>query len=246
MQSTFHRTRHFPNDGFEFKEFSVSDAGCGMKLSSDAVLLGAYVKPPTSGRILDIGCGCGILSLMMAQHSKGAQIDAVEINEEAAIQARKNFDNSNWAGRIQVYHEPLQEFTSKCQFDYDCIISNPPYFHNHLHSSDADTTQSKHTVDLNFTALCSSVSKLLSHSGSFWVILPASERMAFINNALQQGLYCKKVLTISDKPDKTPVRNIFCLGKTIALEVIWEDLTIRAKDGKYSDEYIGLTKDYYL
>jgi len=231
---------------FRFKEFSVSDQGCGMKLSSDAVLLGAYSKPPSSGRILDIGCGCGVLSLMMAQQSNHAIIDAVEINEAAAKQARENFIYSQWPERIQIFHSPIQEFAEKTTHTYDCIISNPPYFHNQLKSANPDFTQSKHTEELDHHDLCSVVSKLLHERGLFWVILPAVERRAFLIKALQNGLFCKKMLSIFDKAGKPPVRNIFCLEKNPVTTAVWEDLIIKSASDEYTDGYIELTKDFYL
>ena len=230
---------------FQFKEFSVSDDDCGMKLSSDAVLLGAYVQPPQTGRILDIGCGCGILSLMMAQRSQ-AMIDAVEIDEAAASQAGRNFEDSRWAERLQVFHEPVQEFATKNPHAYDGIISNPPYFHNQLGSADVAARQARHTVALNYCDLCRCASELLTEKGLFWVILPASERMIFLSTALQYGLYGKKILSIFDQADKGPLRIILCLSKSIIMEATWEELIIKKANETYTAEYIALTKDFYL
>jgi tRNA1Val (adenine37-N6)-methyltransferase len=231
---------------FRFKEFSVSDTDCGMKLSSDAVLLGTYAKPPQTGRILDIGCGCGILSLMMAQKSKHAVIDNVEINIAATKQANENFIKSKWADRLSVFHEHIQEFAKKATHNYDCIISNPPYFHNQLKSADMDVSQSKHTAELDHHDLCACVSKLLHEKGLFWVILPTTERISFLNTALQHGLFCKKMLSVFDKADKPAVRNIFCLGKELVLAAEWEELVIREEDDKHTHEYVELTKPFYL
>ncbi len=231
---------------FQCKEFSVSDADCGQKLSTDAILLGAYANPPASGRILDIGCGCGILALMMAQQSRQATIDSVEINKAAACQAQQNFENSPWALRLKVYHVPVQEFTYQSQGKYNFIISNPPYFHEQLKSAEAATRQSKHSEELSFTELCKCVVQLLYESGTFWVIMPVSEKIGFLNAALAHSLFCRKMLTIFDKADKPPVRLIFCLQKQMVMTAEWDELVIRGEDNEYTAAYIELTKDFYL
>lgn len=231
---------------FRFKQFIISDDGCGQKLSTDAVLLGAYAKPPQNGQILDIGSGCGILALMMAQQSAFATIDAVETNIEAASQAQLNFDNSKWADRITIHHTSVQEYSKHLRNHYDCIISNPPYFQNQLKSTDEAISQAKHTNELDFTDLCICVSKLLKDDGLFWVILPASEKQSFLNIALQKGLFCKKLLSISDKEEKPAIRNIFCLSKEISQTTISDNFVIRDKNDQYTRDYIDLTKDYYL
>ena len=208
------------------------------------MLLGAYAKPPQNGQLLDIGSGCGILALMMAQQSAWATIDAVETNIEAARQSQLNFENSKWADRITLHHTSVQEFAKQFHHHYDCIISNPPYFQNQLKSNDKAVRQAKHTTDLDFTDLCFCVSKLLKGEGLFWVIVPASEMQSFLNIALQQGLFCKKTLTIFDKAEKPAIRNIFCLSKEISQTTISENLVIRDKYDQYTRDYIDLTKDY--
>ena len=231
---------------FRFKEFAVSDTGCGMKLSSDAVVLGAYAKPPESGKILDIGCGCGILTLMMAQQSKHAYIDALDIDEAACRTTTLNCNNSHWKDRISVHNGSLEAFCNTSAGGYDCIISNPPYFHNQLRSSESKTSLARHASELNYDSLCSGVAQLLLPSGLFWVIVPYSERSGLLNAALGSGLFCKKTLNIYNTADSEAVRSFFCFCKEIILNVETEELVIKDGNNDYSEGYKELTKDYYL
>ena len=232
--------------GFRFKQFTISDAQCGMKLSSDAVLLGAYAQPPQTGHILDIGCGCGILALMMAQQSRAAHIDAIDVDEDACTAATFNTANSPWKHRIRVHHCSLVEFCTLSDMSYDCIISNPPYFHNQLKSGDDKISLAKHTADLNYDSLCCAVSLLLKDTGLFWVILPAYMRQEFLYAALGKGLFCKKLIHISHTVESTAVRVILCLSKKIIMKVETEHLFIKDKNNRFTSEYKFLTRDYYL
>jgi tRNA1Val (adenine37-N6)-methyltransferase len=98
-----------------------------MKIGTDSVLLGCLAEVEHAQQILDIGTGTGILALMCAQRSN-ATIDAVEIDEQSALEADFNFNNSKWSNRLNVHHQSLQNYTSTCSHLYDVIISNPPYF----------------------------------------------------------------------------------------------------------------------
>ena len=232
--------------GFRFKQFTISDAQCGMKLSSDAVLLGAYAEAPQMGHILDIGCGCGILALMIAQKSRDSHIDAIDVDEDACTATTFNIANSPWKHKIRVHHCSLVEFCTLSDMSYDCIISNPPYFHNQLKSGDDKISLAKHTADLNYDSLCSAVSLLLKEAGLFWVILPATAGSEFLYAALHNGLFCKKAVYISHTIESDAVRVIFCFSKDIIMKVETEHLIIKDKNMNYTSEYKSLTEDFYL
>jgi len=230
---------------FRFKHFSISDSGCAMKLSSDAVLLGAAAEPGQSKRILDIGSGCGILALMMAQKSN-ALIDAIEIDKSAAHQAAGNFSRSKWAERLKIYHTSIQQYTDSCNFKYDCIICNPPYFQGQLTGPDERKNQAKHDIGLNFEELGICAKKLLSESGTFWVILPASEKNNIQRSFLNVGLYGKKLIYIADKPGEQVKRIICCFSSEFANEAVIAEIFLKNLDETLSEAYKELTGDFYL
>jgi len=230
---------------FRFKQFSISDHNCAMKLSTDAVLLGAVADFGQSFTILDIGTGCGILALMAAQKSN-AMIDAVEIEEHAARQANQNFQESKWHDRIKIHHTSIREFSEKCNIKYDGIICNPPYFQGQLQSPDEHRNNAKHNSILDFEELSQCVGNLLSENGLFWVIIPVSEKNNFLRIFLKSGLYCTKNIIIADNPETEPHRVIFCLSRQAPDTIESQSLILKKKDGTPSESYIALTKDFYL
>lgn len=230
---------------FRFKQFSISDSNCAMKLSSDAVLLGATAEPGQSKRILDIGSGCGILALMMAQKSK-ALVDAIEIDKPAAHQAAENFSRSKWAERLNIHHTSIQHYTESCRLKYDCIICNPPYFQGQLTGPDDRKNQAKHDTGLNVEELGICVKKLLSESGTFWVIIPASEKNNIQKSFLNAGLYGKKLIYIADRPGLHANRIICCFSSEFAIEAVIAEIFLKNHDGTLSEAYKELTGDFYL
>src|SRR4051812_45866820 len=115
------------DDSFHFKQFTISQDRCAMKVGTDGVLLGAWVMPNGATRILDIGTGTGLIALMLAQKT-AAIIDGIDIDFNAFAQANENVEHSNWKNRINIFHNSLQKFSSNCEHQYDLIVSNPPFF----------------------------------------------------------------------------------------------------------------------
>jgi tRNA1Val (adenine37-N6)-methyltransferase len=216
-----------------------------MKVGTDAVLLGSWVNPSHAKHILDIGTGTGIIALMLAQRS-GAQIDAIDIDQNAFIQAKENAGNCLWKERIHIYHRALQDFNPDGDYKYDLIVSNPPYFVDSSKASEESRTNARHTDQLPYDELLKGVLKLLHPSGKFYVILPKKESELFRELAETNKLYCTKitkVVTRTDKPEKRLLMRFEFTNRAFS-----EDSIIIEKDERhsYSDEYKELTKDYYL
>lgn len=230
--------------GFSFKKFTVYDHRCSMKLGSDAVLLGALSDVINHGRILDIGTGCGILALMMAQRSN-ADIDAIEIDADASHQAAENFFNSPWSDRIRIFNISLQKYASENKERYDLIISNPPYFEKGLLSEDQYKNIARHETELGFEDLCRNTELLLNPTGTFWLILPVSEMQRFVKTAMAHHLYTCCVIDIYAAMNAAPVLVILNLSKDKYKLLEMQQFYIRNNDGSYSEEYSGLLKFFY-
>lgn len=230
---------------FRFKQFSLSDTNCAMKLSTDAVLLGALADFGLSSTVLDIGTGSGILALMAAQKST-AMIDAVELEEHAARQANQNFQESKWKDRLKIYHTPIREFADKSNTTYDTIICNPPYFQGQLKSPDENRNNAKHNNSLDFEELSQCVARLLSENGLCWVIIPVSEKNNFLKIFIKSGLYCTKNIFITDKPEAEPRRVVYCLSRLAPDNIESQLLVLKNSDGSPSESYMALTQDFYL
>lgn len=229
---------------FKFKKFSLDDSKSAMKLGTDAVLLGAFVKAANAKLILDIGTGSGIIALMTAQKSS-ADIHAIDIDEDSFFQAKDNFNNSKWSDKFTAFNISLQKYSLKTKLKYDLIVCNPPFFINSLKSIDKRKNISKHNDLLSFDDLISGTKKLLSPKGNFSIILPFNESLIFTEKATKNLLFANKSISIKPKTNKAVNRVImnFSFYQTTPL---LETLTIRNNDNTYTAEYIELTKDFYL
>lgn len=231
---------------FNFKKFSVEDAGATMKVGTDAVLLGVCADVARSSRILDIGTGCGVVALILAQRTDGKSlVDGVEIDEESALVAGKNFADSPWSDRLSVKNASVQDFAEHAPEKYDLIVSNPPFFNNSLKSPDKTRNLARHTEALPFPELVGSAAKLLSPSGKMTMILPLPESEILIATAEEKGFFLESKTLICNKSDKDVVRVVFTLRKTKPEQVKVSKLTIRNTDNTYTAEYLERTRDFY-
>ncbi|MBK5284685.1 MAG: methyltransferase, partial [Bacteroidia bacterium] len=190
---------------FRFRQFTVHQDKCAMKVGTDAVLLGSWVNAERTKNILDIGTGTGIIAMMLAQKSD-AEIDAVDIDLNACIQAEENVSASAWAERIHIHNVSFQEFSSGTKKKYDLIVSNPPYFSDAPKPLTIERIQSRHTDRLAFDELIAGVKKIISPKGKFCVVLPCREGAAFMDEAMKQGLFCRNILHVKTKIDKQEKR----------------------------------------
>jgi tRNA1Val (adenine37-N6)-methyltransferase len=216
-----------------------------MKVGTDAVLLGSWVNASHAKTILDIGTGTGIIALMLAQKS-AARIDAIDIDNNAYIQATENVNNCRWKENIEVHHVSLQQFAKESDHKYDIIVSNPPYFIDSSKASEKSRTNARHTDQLPFKELLDGVLKLLSPTGKFYVILPTKESELFRDEAEKHKFFLTKqtrVITRTDKPEKRLMMRYEFIQRAFS-----EDFITIEKDERhsYTDEYKALTKDYYL
>lgn len=218
-----------------------------MKVCTDACILGAYADVSNAEKILDIGTGTGLLSMMLAQRSK-ATIDAVEIDDDAYRQAQGNIAESPFFDKINLYHQSIQTFGLQHQgdFAYDLIISNPPFYQNSLQSPDVQTNKALHAATLTFDELIEVVINLLSPSGKFIVLLPPFEADQLTRVAQKKGLYLWDKLQIQHNPQKTVFRHILSFGIMPVSEYTEDILVIHEKNSNaYSDKFRQLLSDYY-
>lgn len=231
---------------FKFKEFTIQQDRCAMKIGTDGVLLGAWAsiaKKPSA--VLDIGAGTGVLSLMLAQRSLADNIEALEIEEDAHEQCVANFENSPWADRLFCYHAGLDEFVEEIEEPYDLIISNPPFYSEAFSSGNSSRDTARQNQSLPFDELLDGVSKLLSQEGLFAVIIPNKEELVFIKLASSFGLYPTKVLRVKGNKEAEIKRSLLEFSFKQG-EISEEELIIEIKRHEYTEEYIKLTKDFYL
>ena len=232
---------------FQFKQFAVQQDRCAMKIGTDAVLLGAWCPIKNNPfSILDIGAGTGILSLMLAQRSNASQIDAIEINDEAYEQCVENFESSPWGDRLFCFHAGLDEFLDEPEDEYDLIISNPPFYSENYKTDSAQRDLARFQEAMPFEDLIEAVRLLLSENGIFAVIIPFKEEEKFIDLCAEVELYPIKVTRVKGTPT-TEVKRSLLAFKRYELSVLTADeLVIETARHQYTEDYIALTKDFYL
>lgn len=228
---------------FQFKHFSIAQENTAMKVGTDGVLLGAWSKI-IDDNTLDIGTGTGLIALMLAQRTQTALIDAIEIDEVASKEAQENFNTSNWKGRLTIINKPLQNYTP--QKKYNSIVSNPPFFIDATKAPETIRNTARHTDSLSFAELIKSAKSLLANDGVFSLILPINEAEQFIQLAFEAQFYLNRKCLVKPNPTKAAKRVLmeFSFNESTILE---EELTIETgKRHVYTEEYISLTKDFYL
>ena len=231
---------------FHFKQFTVHQDRCAMKIGTDGVLLGAWTSLQTEPEsILDIGAGTGVIALMLAQRSTAKTIDAIELDEAAYEQCFENFEISSWADRLFCYHAGLDEFVAEIEEPYDLIVSNPPFYSEDVTSGNLARDTARQNRSLPFGELLDGVSKLLSTDGLFATIIPFKEEEAFIQSASKLGLFLNRRMWVRGNPSSEIKRSLLQFGpkKTSVAE---SELTIEIKRGEYTFEYQELTKAFYL
>lgn len=232
---------------FNFKQFSIHQDRCAMKIGTDAVLLGAWCpidNHPFS--VLDIGAGTGILSLMLAQRTHAEQIDAIEIDENAYEQCVENFEASPWGDRLFCFHAGLDEFVAEPEDTYDIIISNPPFYAEDYKTDNSQRDLARFQDALPFEELVEAADLLLSENGIFAVIIPFKEEEHFIELCTQVELFPVKVTRVKGSQNTPIVRSLLAI-KRYELPVLEADeLVIEINRHEYTDDYINLTKAFYL
>lgn len=231
---------------FKFKQFSVHQDRCAMKIGTDSVILGAWTDLAHRPRsILDIGAGTGILALMLAQRSLADTIDAIEIEEGAYEQCVGNFEASPWADRLFCYHAGLDEFMEEFEDPYDLIISNPPFFTEAVASADASRDRARQNRSLPFEELLEGASALLSEQGLFSTVVPVKEETGFIRLAAAVGLYPNSILRVRGNPSAVLKRS-FIAFRFEERAPVETEMTIELERHVHTREYIRLTQAFYL
>ncbi len=233
------------NSGFRFKKFTIRQDQTAMKVGTDGVLLGAWADITGCRRILDVGTGTGLISLMLAQRTE-AFIDAIEIDPEAAEQATQNVADSPWPDKINVICSSFQNFYNKPLSKYDLVVCNPPFFSNSLKAKSLTRTLAKHNDTLELGELLKGTINLLNSSGHLSIILPAESEHGMIALSKKNHLFLAKILRIRPIPGKSFKRILmdFSLSDQGLIE---REMNIETGPRhQYSKEYLDLTRDYYL
>ena len=228
---------------FRFKQFEILQDKTAMKVGTDGVLLGAWANLYKGKTILDVGTGTGLISLMLAQRFTDTDIDAVEIDHEAYLQAKSNFENSTFSSQLSIYESSFQDYSAKRK--YDLIVSNPPFFTvNNLVDFD-QRKQARQQETLNFDDLIHKTASLLNDTGSACFIIPYDQCVIFTEISSKNKLKLNKTLYIKGN-NTSPIKRVLLEFSFQERETIEETLIIEEERHQYTQNYIELTKDFYL
>ncbi|MEP1096165.1 MAG: methyltransferase [Cyclobacteriaceae bacterium] len=238
-----------PNSFFQFKQFRINQERSGMKVTTDACLFGAYVanqiqKTNEEPRnILDIGCGTGLLTLMLAQITSKSGIDAIDMSESASTETQGNFEISPWNSRLSSKHSSLQHFDQSKR--YDLIICNPPFFGKNQKGMVKQRNQAIHNDHLTMEELSEGIVRLLTKEGVAWIMYPEWEMKAFIKWMEKNSMSPGHVVLVRNK-EKAAVFRMIVKFSYLQSAFTQRELLIRNNDGNYSHDFSELVKGYYL
>lgn len=233
------------NSYFRFKQFTIHQDRCAMKVSTDACIQGAWTPVVADSRVLDIGAGTGLLSLMLAQKDSTINIDAIEMDSEAAAQAKENVDASSWADRVVVVEADAAQYVY--QHKYNLIISNPPFFNNSLLGNSHQRNSARHTITLSYQGLFDIIAANLADDGVASVLLPYSSLPQWQDILAKHNWQVVKQLTVYPGVGHSLPNRVVVLCKRGVLETtVEETLYIRNTDDLYTSAFNELMLPYYL
>jgi tRNA1Val (adenine37-N6)-methyltransferase len=232
------------NNYFSFKEFTIFQDKSAFKVGTDGVLLGAAADVAGKRRILDIGAGTGLISIMLAQRCS-AEVVAIEPDPDSYQQMCENVKQCRWNERIKVLNTDFQSFPKDGE-KFDLIVTNPPYFRDSLKNPDPRKSAARHNDSLTTEEILEGVSNLLEDNGLFQLIMPYVEGNILIADAHKYGFYCNRILKIRPLPT-AEIRRLIMTFSRKRLKVTESFLTIEhGRRHEFTEEYINLTKDFYL
>ena len=223
-----------------------------MKVTTDACLFGAWVAEEINNEKLiinncmDIGTGTGLLSLMFAQKNDEVLIDAIEIDKDAADQAKENAASSPWNERIDIINADVRGFSFKHK--YDLIISNPPFYENEIRSETDSKNVAHHSEKLTLEELLLIIKNHLATKGSFFLLLPYKRNEEVKRFFKDHQLSISKILLVrhSVKHDYFRIMIKGSLSEKENKETGFDEISIWDDKQQYTIEFTNLLKEYYL
>jgi len=231
------------NRTFRFKQFSVDDSGAAMKVGTDAVLLGCLCEAENPAHALDIGTGSGVIALQLAQRFPNCQVDAVELDEAAALQAKTNFQASPWPARLQIFQADVRHWQEKQS--YDLVVCNPPFYPHSFPAQGVMRQQAREQQSLNYEDLAQVMASCLNTTGSCWCVLPTNFEGHWMQALASARLKAFSHTYIQGVSHKTANRVVVGAAR-VERAVESRQLVIRDAAGNYTADYLRLTKDFYL
>lgn len=230
---------------FYFKQFSVAHSRSSMKVGVDGVLVGAWADCQGDS-ILDVGTGCGIVALMLAQRNPVAQILAIDIDSASVDEAAENFLRSDWAERLESRLAPFSEIACSDELLFDRIVSNPPYFNSGVTDFSTARNVARHQGVLSPSKLLRSAVNILKKDGKLSMVVPSEFCDSLVNEGVNVRLPVSRLCFVKGNPRKPPKRVIMEFSKSFAGNADSDTLTMFDTFNNPTEEYLKLCHDFYL
>ena len=228
---------------FLFKKFSIEQNNAAMKIGTDGILLGAWVNCINKRNGLDIGCGTGVIAIMMCQKNPNIKMTAIEISKEAVKDAIINFENCKWNNNLNLKNQDFKDY--KPTYKYDLIVSNPPFYQDGYKSNNPTKSLAKHEGELNFSSIIEFSNKNLTEKGTLNLIIPFKNGEKCKSIAKKQNLHLSRECVIYPKANKSATRVLLEFSK-VNIDTKNEELIIENdKRHDYTTDYKNLTRDFY-
>jgi len=234
-------------DRFRFKDFEIEHRHSAMKVGTDAVLLGAWTDIPDNAEALDIGTGCGIIAMILANRSRTVRVTAVDSDKASFDEAAGNFAMCPWPDRLLAVNQSIQGFALQTSFKFSLIVSNPPWFSNCLRvPGDLRRNNARHSDTLSFRELIDLSLHISSPDVVISLVLPMQEGNLFCRNALDAGLNLHRRCVVCPREGRLPHRQLLQFGMSVPVYTEETELCIHDRTGHYTDAYKELTRKFYL
>lgn len=228
---------------FRFKQFDLLNDKTAMKVGTDGVLLGAWCDVAGAQRVLDVGTGCGLIALMVAQRNHVASVTAIDIDQNAISEAKTNIDNSPWSSRVNAFCADFNDYVAPEPFDL--IVSNPPFFTENVMAPERSRNIARHAMTLTMEQLINKSKHLLADDGKLTFISPVEQNLLIRTCVVKASMSIKRLARVVPVEGAATKRLLWELVKHPA-KTAEEQITIKLADASYSQQYIGLTQDFYL
>ena len=230
---------------FCFKQFSVNDDRCAMKIGTDGVLLGAWVDVKGAKRVLDVGTGSGLISMMIAQRNEYAIITGIDIDAGAVVQAKENVKDSPWVDRIEVMECDFNDPVELDGMEFDLIVSNPPFYTADTRSDDVQRAMARNASSLPLPLLMTNAERLLSADGVLSIIVPSDEAKFVIGEGALNTLFLVRKCEVCSRVGNAPKRTLLEFSRRI-VTTEQSEMVIYGEDDGYTEEFMELTKGFYM
>ena len=234
-------------NSFQFKQFTIHQEDATLKVCTDSCLFGSWIASAEENfeKVLDIGSGTGLLSLMYAQKNASSLVSAIEIDEHSAELTKNNFSASPWKDRLSSYHTSLQEYSLLIKEKYDCIICNPPFFENNLNSEVHRKNLAKHQAGITKEDLLEGIKILLKEEGTLYILLPPFEARELVILAQKREIYLNDCVSVLNLKGQHPFR-VMMKFSSFKKDIEESEMIIYKEEKVYSSEFTNLLKPYYL